>query len=99
VEPAAGRLVGPNNSKARLGTINHSIPADSARWRIAITDAQGRATDGTPVLAMQALLSSGHADRHGANPTIRVARAAAQSVVHPAAPLVQWWTAGGVLKP
>jgi hypothetical protein len=98
VESAAGRLVEPNNAKATLGTINGSLRTDRARWRIAITDAQGGPIDGTPVLAMQELLWHGHTDRHGANPTIQVTRDAAQSAVHLAATLVQWWTAGGIVK-
>lgn len=92
VESAACPVVLPSDSLATLGKIRGELRASAELFEFAIAPG----TVGV-VIDMISTLWEGQTDRHGGNtPTRPVTQAAAESAVHTAATLVQWFLAGAI---
>ncbi|MGA5699876.1 hypothetical protein [Peterkaempfera bronchialis] len=97
VESAAHGVLEPNNAKATLGTMIGTLRGAPNKFQTAIEGPNGG--EPTAVLGMLQLLWQGQTSRHGGQtPTRPETQEAAEMAVHLAATLVQWFTAGAVVR-
>jgi hypothetical protein len=97
-ESAAHAVVEPNNAKATLGTMIRVIRNSPSRFTTALFSPAGK-DPVVPLEAMMRALWEGQTSRHGAQTgTVPETPEAAQSAVHLAATLVQWFTSGAVVR-
>jgi hypothetical protein len=97
-ESAAHAVIEPNNAKATLGTMIRVIRNSPSRFTTALFTPAGK-DPVAPVEAMMRALWEGQTSRHGAQTgTVPETPEAAQSAVHLAATLVQWFTSGAVVR-
>jgi hypothetical protein len=100
VEAAAKLVVSPNNSSATLGTMIHDLEVAPKKWVIRLSTPPG--FDKVDALVnMIKLLWKAQFDRHGTpdeNVPINVSNDEAETALHLATTLVQWFTSGGVTR-
>ncbi|MDX3055972.1 hypothetical protein PV394_12615 [Streptomyces sp. NE06-03E] len=98
VECAAHSVVQPNHGRATLGTMLGEIGNARAKFTTAISTPAG-GDPIAPVEAMMRALWDGQTSRHGKQTgTVPETLEAARAGVHLAATLVQWFTAGSVIR-
>ncbi|MGC5015133.1 hypothetical protein ACLQ2R_30595 [Streptosporangium sp. DT93] len=88
----------PNDGIATLGKALAHMKSTQAKWNLAIDDKSGQPASLEAVIALIGLLWHGQRDRH-AGPSMKPAtQEAAQTALHAAVTLVQWFTSGAVRK-
>ncbi|MET7335957.1 hypothetical protein [Nonomuraea sp. NPDC005650] len=87
----------PNDRVATLGKAIAHIKSTAAKWSIAI-DQAGTPAPADALLAMLGLVWHGQSDRHAGPNTAPVTLESAQTALHAAVTLVQWFTSGAVKK-
>jgi hypothetical protein len=96
VEAATIPVVLPRDRMATLGKVIGELRHHPERWRLAVRTPEG-GTDISTLLAMLRLLWEGQTDRHGTSTApVPVTAEAAESAVHLAVTLVQWFHSGAV---
>jgi hypothetical protein len=98
VEVAAIPIVIPNDSGATLGRVIPALRDAPSKWRVVLTPSRGSNPVET-VAHMCELLWKSQWDRHGVadeSVPLNVSLEEAQTAVHLAATLVQWFTSGAV---
>ncbi|MBL7618402.1 hypothetical protein I7331_03985 [Frankia sp. AgB1.8] len=92
VEAAAIPIIQPNHARATLGTVRGELKANPTKWTFQISPGSI-----DPVLALISTLWDGQVNRHGGvAPTAPISERAAESAVHLAVTLVQWFASGAV---
>jgi hypothetical protein len=98
VEAAGAGIIGPNNTKATLGTMIGQLRNAPQRYRLVIPGPDGTG-DVDPLTAMLELIWQGQTSRHGAQSATRHETLdEARMAVHLAVMLVQWFTTGAVQR-
>lgn len=94
VEAAARSTIEPKNSKATLGTMLRAIESKPEKWATEIETPDARSLE--TVISMMRMIWKGHL-RHG-NPDdpLDVSTEQCEMIVHTAALLVHWFTAGRI---
>ncbi|MEU1723689.1 hypothetical protein [Nonomuraea sp. NPDC005692] len=87
----------PNDQVATLGKAINHIKDTAAKWTIAV-DQSGTPAPADALLAMLRLVWHGQSDRHAGPNTAPVTLESAQTALHVAVALVQWFTSGAVKK-
>jgi len=100
VEAAARPVVSPTNSSATLGTMIHDLEVAPKKWDVRLSTPPG--FDKIEALVnMIKLLWKAQFDRHGTpdeNVPINVSNEEAETALHLATTLVQWFTRGAVAR-
>jgi hypothetical protein len=98
VEAAGKPIVSPTNSATTLGTMINDLAAAPTKWKMTLEPKTG----GDPIqilVSMMRLLWKSHKDRHGTpDESVEVSKSEAQTAVHLAVTLVQWFSVGSVLR-
>ncbi|MFG1977028.1 hypothetical protein ACGFJC_47515 [Nonomuraea fuscirosea] len=97
VEAVVVPMAIPNDRLGTLGKALAHIKQTAAKWTIAV-DQSGTPASSDVLIAMLALVWHGQSDRHAGPNTAPVTLESAQTVLHAAATLVQWFTSGAVKK-
>ncbi|MGW0486187.1 hypothetical protein [Nonomuraea sp. NPDC003214] len=87
----------PNDRVGTLGKAITHIEQTAARWTLAV-DQNGQAAPVDALLAMLKLVWHGQSDRHAGPNTSPVTLESAQTALHAAVTIVQWFTSGAVKK-
>lgn len=87
----------PNDQVATLGKAIAHIKNTAAKWSLAV-DQSGTPAPADALLVMLGLVWRGQSDRHAGPNTAPVTLESAQTALHAAVTLVQWFTSGAVKK-
>ena len=98
VEAAGKPIVSPANEATTLGTMIAALAAAPTKWRMNLQPKAGVDPVET-LIAMMRLLWKSHTDRHGTpDEAVEVSASEAQAALHLAVTLVQWFSAGSVIR-
>lgn len=87
----------PNDRVGTLGKALKHIKQTAAKWTVAV-DQSGTLASADALIAMLALMWRGQSDRHAGPNTSPVTLESAQTALHLAVTLVQWFNSGAVKK-
>ncbi|MEV0994831.1 hypothetical protein [Nonomuraea sp. NPDC050202] len=87
----------PNDRQGTLGKALAHIKQTAAKWTVAVDQSRTPASADV-LIAMLALVWHGQRDRHAGPNTAPVTLESAQTVLHAAVTLVQWFTSGAIRK-
>lgn len=98
VEAAGKPIVSPTNDGTTLGTMINDLSAAPSKWRMTLQPKAGVDPIQT-LMSMMRLLWKSHTDRHGTpDESVDVSEAEATAAVYLAVTLVQWFSAGSVVR-
>ncbi len=105
VEAAGKPIVSPTNEITTLGTMIRDMAAAPTKWRMTLqpkVDPKQPKAAVDPIetlIAMMRLLWKSHTDRHGTpDESVEVSEVEAAGALHLAVTLVQWFSAGTVIR-
>jgi hypothetical protein len=99
VEAAAIPVILPNDKDATLGRVIGTLRSNPDRWQLSFTHRTKPEKPAATLTSMMALLWEGQYDRHVSDGVpLHVSQEEAETAIHLAVTLVQWFTAGHISR-